>query len=113
MPPRKSITPATVRRLALALPEATESAHFDTPDFRVRNKIFAALPKKGGTIALKSTPSNVDALVSADAATFRDLGRGRWLGVSLDRIDLPVLQELIGDAWCLAAPKRLAASRRA
>jgi hypothetical protein len=69
-------------RLALALPEATEGEHFDTPDFRVRKKSFAALPKDGRTVALKSTPSNVDALVSTDAATFEDLWRGRWVGVS-------------------------------
>ncbi len=31
------------RKLALALPEATESAHMSHPDFRVRNKIFATL----------------------------------------------------------------------
>src|ERR1700730_8987335 len=99
MPQRKSITPGTVRRLALTLPEATEGKHFDTPDFRVRNKIFAALPKGGRTVALKTTPSNVDALVSADALTFQDLWRGRWLGVRLDRISLPVLRDLIGDAW--------------
>jgi hypothetical protein len=95
--------------LALALPEATAGAHFHRPDFRVRNKIFAAIPE-AGMVGLKSTPSNVDALVSADATTFTDLWRGRWVGVRLDRVSLPVLRELIGDAWCLAAPKRLAAS---
>ena len=107
---RRTITPATVRRLALAFPEATAGAHFHRPDFRVRNKIFAALPDGGRIVGLKSTPSNVDALVSADAVTFTDLWRGRWVGVRLDRVSLPVLRELIGDAWCLAAPKRLAAS---
>ena len=110
MPRRKPITPGTVRRLALALPEATEGTHFDSPDFRVRNKIFATLPKGGRMVALKATTSNVDALVSADGATFEDLWRGRWLGIHLDRISLPALRDLIGDAWCLAAPKRLAAS---
>ncbi len=31
------------RKLALELPEASESAHMDHPDFRVRDKIFATL----------------------------------------------------------------------
>jgi hypothetical protein len=105
---RRTITPATIRRLALDFPEATAGAHFYRPDFRVRNKIFAALPDGGRIVGLKSTPSNVDALVSADAVTFTDLWRGRWLGVRLDRVSLPVLKELMEDAWCLVAPKRLA-----
>lgn len=109
--PRRRITPATVRRLALALPEATAGAHFYRPDFRVRNKIFAALPEGGLIVGLKSTPANVDALVSADSATFQDLWRGRWLGVRLDRVTLRVLKELLHDAWCLAAPKRLVTPR--
>jgi hypothetical protein len=37
------------RRLALALPETTESTHMDHPDFRVCKKIFATLgyPSEG------------------------------------------------------------------
>ena len=31
------------RQIALGLPEASESAHMDHPDFRVRGKIFATL----------------------------------------------------------------------
>ena len=111
MPRHKPISPSTVRRLALALPEATEGKHFDIADFRVRNKIFASLLNDTPTVGLKSTASNVAALVSADPVTFKDLWRGRWLGVRLDRINVGILQELIVDAWCLAAPKRLAASR--
>ena len=33
----------TFRRIALSLPEASESAHMAHPDFRVRGKIFATL----------------------------------------------------------------------
>jgi hypothetical protein len=105
---RRGITPAVVRRLALALPEVIESSHFDVPDFRVRNKIFATLPKEGRVVVLKTTPANLDALVRADAATFSDEWRGRWLGVRLDRISLPMLRDLLVDSWRLAAPKRLA-----
>ena len=109
---RRGISPATVRRLALQLPEAVEGSHFDHPDFRVRNKIFATLPPDGLTAGLKATPVNIDALVSADADTYRDLWGGRWLGVRLDHVTLSVLRELLRDAWCLAAPKRLAALAR-
>jgi Protein of unknown function (DUF419). len=94
---KRAIGLGTVRRLALALPETTESRHFDTPDIRVRHKIFVSFPDGGKVIGLKCTPANVDALVAADPETFGDLWRGRWLGVRLDRIAQPVLQELITD----------------
>lgn len=111
MPRRRAVSVDAVKRLALALPEAVESHHFAISDIRVLNKIFVSFPKGGELVGLKCTPANVDALVSADGDTFRDLWRGRWLGVRLDRVTLPVLQELIADAWKLAAPKRIAKTR--
>jgi hypothetical protein len=99
-----------VRRLALALPEAVERSHFARPDFRVHNKIFATLPPDGHTVVLRLAPANVDALVSANPATFWNEWRGRWLGIRLDRIALPLLRDLLLDAWRTVAPKRLAAA---
>jgi hypothetical protein len=107
--PRQSRSSAdTVRRLALALPQVTESAHFGQPDFRVRNRIFATLPKVGGVVCLKTSPINLDALVAADSVTFRNEWRGRWLRVRLDRIAAPLLEQLLLDAWGLVAPKTVA-----
>ena len=37
------MTPDGFRRLALALPQATEASHMAHPDFRVAGKIFATL----------------------------------------------------------------------
>jgi len=107
---RTRLTHALVRRLALALPEVVERSHFARPDFRVRNKIFATLPPYPRTVVLKSLPANVDALVASDSTAFWDEWRGRWLGVDLDRVPLPLLRSLVGDAWRAAAPKRLAAT---
>lgn len=107
MSTRRRITSALVRRLALALPEAFESSHFSRPDFRVRNKIFASLPADGKTVVLRLAPANVDALISADPVAFWNAWRGRWLGVRLDRIALPLLRDLVADAWRTVAPKRL------
>ena len=39
----KPTTQDAFRRLALGMPEATEGAHMEHPDFRVRGKIFATL----------------------------------------------------------------------
>ncbi len=112
MSTRRRITPALVRRIALALPEAFESSHFSRPDFRVRNKIFATLPLDGQTVVLRLAPANVDSLISADPVAFWNEWRGRWVGIRLDRIALPLLRDLIADAWRTVAPKRLGAARR-
>jgi hypothetical protein len=103
---RSPISPKSVRRLALALPDTIES--FAQPDFRVRNKIFATLPDAAHIVCLKTTPANLDALVAADPETFSNEWRGRWLRVRLDRITAPMLAELLFDAWSLVAPKALA-----
>src|SRR6266508_2568319 len=112
MSTRRPITRAVVRRLALALPEAFESSHFSRPDFRVRNKIFATLPPDGQTVVLRLAPANVDTLISADPVAFWNEWRGRWVGVRLDRIALPLLRDLIADSCRTVAPKRHDAARR-
>jgi hypothetical protein len=61
-------------------------------------------------VILKSLPANVDALVLSDSATFWNEWRGRWIGIRLDRVALPLLRELLADAWRVVAPKRLSAT---
>src|SRR5437773_8333771 len=103
---RRRITLAAVRRLALALPEAVERSHFDVPDFRVRNKIFAALPDGDRAVVVKTDPANAEALVSWDGIAFWNEWRGPWLGVRLDRGFLSVLRDLLRGAWRFVAPKK-------
>src|SRR5437773_4282758 len=106
---RRRITLAAVRRLALALPEAVERSHFDVPDFRVRNKIFAALPDGDRAVVVKTDPANAEALVSWDGIAFWNEWRGRWLGVRVGRVSFPVSRGLLSDAWRLGAPKKVSA----
>lgn len=47
-----------------------------------------------------------------DPEAYRDAWGGRWVGVELARVPTDALRELVLDAYCLAAPKRLAASLR-
>ena len=104
----RALTHADVRRLALTLPEAIESSHMGTPDFRVRNRIFATIPPSlPGQVNLKIVPANLDALVRHAPGTYRDVWGGRWLGATLADISRPELRELLWDAWRLAAPKVL------
>ncbi len=107
---RQPIDQEFVRRLALALPETDEQAHFGRRDFRVRNKIFATLPEDGRSVNLRATPVTLDALVSAEPATFTGILGRRWIGVDLSTVQQTVLRDLITGAWRLTAPKRLVAA---
>lgn len=98
-----------MRRLALALPAVVEQAHFSVPDFRVRQRIFAALPDGDRSVVLKTTPANLDVLVGLGAQTFTNEWRGRWVRVRLDRVPRALLHDLVVEAWRLVAPKRLVA----
>lgn len=48
------VTFETVRRLALALPEAMEGTWFGTPAFKVRGKSFARLREEGTSSSSRS-----------------------------------------------------------
>ena len=65
------------RRLALSLPEATESAHMGHPDFRVKGKIFATLGPEEKSGMVKLTPDQQEQFVQAEPDVF-DPCAGAW-----------------------------------
>ena len=100
------------RRIALSLPEASESAHMDHPDFRVRGKIFATLgyPDEDWGM-VKLTPEQQVSLVRAEPAVFVP-AKGAWgrrgsTSVRLDTVDQLTLSSALVAAWRNVAPKRL------
>jgi len=101
------------RRMALALPEATENAHMDHPDFRVLGKIFATLgyPAKGWGM-VKLTPEQQHYFSKDDPEVFVP-AKGSWgrrgaTTVQLKEVSKAALQKAISAAWRNTAPKRLA-----
>jgi len=108
-----------LRRICLALPEATEKEAWGEPTFRVRDKIFAMCDNDhhgSGHFAVwcKAAPETQDLLVHADPARFfvpPYVGHKGWIGIRLnDRaVDWAVVTELATDAYRLIAPKRLIA----
>lgn len=54
----------TFRTLALSLPEAVESPHFERTSFRFRKKIFATLAEQEGLACLMLTPEDQDVFVA-------------------------------------------------
>ena len=98
----------------MSLPEVEEILTWETDvTFRVRNKIFAIGGDGADHVSIKSTPLVQEMLLEEDPETFQRaayVGRFGWVNVDLGRIDPDELERLLGDAWRLTAPKRLAAT---
>jgi hypothetical protein len=102
------------RRLALALPEASEASHMGHPDFRVRNKIFATLWPKEGRGGVMLTPEQQKILVDLKPAVFAPVpggwGRRGSTNVKLEAADEISFTSVLLMAWRNKAPKRPGAS---
>ncbi len=114
------MTAAGFRRVALSMPEATESEHQGHPDFRVKGKIFATLFSRDGEDwgMVKLSPEQQADVVDAAPAIFAPLqggwGRRGCTRVCLGAVDgkfLTVLRDAIFTAWCNTAPERLVAEQ--
>ncbi|HUC04732.1 MAG TPA: MmcQ/YjbR family DNA-binding protein [Acidimicrobiales bacterium] len=103
---------AQVRRLALALPEASEEPHFELTSFRVRGKIFATMPPEGGRVHVFVAPSDVEGYCAEYPAIVEELLWGakvRGVRVELRSAPAALLRELLTEAWMGKAPARLRA----
>ena len=106
------MTAAEFRRIALSMPQATENAHMDHPDFRVDGKIFATLgypDKHHGMVILPLEEQ--ERLARIHPMTFT-LANGAWgrrgsTVVRLEAVDEVTLQNALEIAWRKRAPKRL------
>jgi hypothetical protein len=99
------------RIMAMSLPEATESLHFDKPAFRIRNKIFASLHEHDKKVMVK--------LSLIEQSVFSDIDRtiiypvpGGWgrqgaTFVELAKVKKGILKEALECAWRNTAPKSL------
>ena len=98
------------RRLALALPEAIESAHMGTVDFRV-GRIFATLGYPNPSFGMVSlTREQQEMVVGVEPTMFAPVP-GAWglkgaTLVVLAVVDEPTLRGALEAAWRLKASKR-------
>src|SRR5262245_51195150 len=104
------MTPQQFRRLALALPGATEGAHMGHADFRVGGKIFATLgypDAKWAVLLLK--PDQQLLLVETAGEVFSPVPGGWGLKgstrVNLAAADRETVQSALELAWEIRAPK--------
>ncbi len=106
------LTVDAFRELALAFPDAYESAHMGHPDFRIRGgKIFATLwPKEGwGMVIL--TPEQQEGFIADGPAVFVPVkggwGRRGCTHVVLKKAGRRVAKTALAVAWRNAAALRL------
>jgi predicted DNA-binding protein (MmcQ/YjbR family) len=101
-----------MRRLALALPEATEEVTWGTDiNFRVRKKIFC-FPGTGESLTVKADPEELPALRGDPRFSPAPyLARGGWVRMDLTaaKVEWDEVAELIRTSYRLIAPKRLGA----
>ncbi len=107
-----------LRRLCLALPDATEVARRRGPTYRINDKIFAMdRPYPRGTegdsvpaLWCKAPPGSQAVLIGADPDRFfvpPYVGRKGWIGMRLDnRPDWTEVAALVERSYRLIAPKR-------
>jgi len=106
------VTTAEFRRLALALPDASEGRHMGHADFRVGGKIFATLgyPDRGYAAVMLS-PADQDLLVRHHPTAFAP-APGAWgkqgsTTVVLRAATRTAVRAALESAWTRRAPARL------
>jgi hypothetical protein len=109
-----TMTAADFRRVALGFPEATESAHMDHPDFRVRGKIFATLGYPDtGVGMVKLFPDQQREFVRDEPKVFVPVngawGRRGATHVRLNAAKKRSVQRALAAAWRNTAPRKLVA----
>jgi hypothetical protein len=105
------MTAKEFRSLALSLPEVSEAAHMDHPDFRVGGKIFATLGPGEVWGMVKLTPQQQALFVRTEPDVFQPFngawGRRGCTKVCLEAATEPAVRQALVAAWRNTAPKRL------
>ena len=102
---------AEVRRLALALPEATEAPHFERTSFRVRDKIFATVDPDGSGMNIFVADEQREIMTSVDPQAYetRMWGKSGYLHVHLAKAKARDVDTLLRSAWERKEPEQLGA----
>lgn len=114
-------SPANLRRIALALPQAYEDVHRRRPAFRVEKKIFAMLGVTGNAALFAALGWENVAVVKLDREDQLNMtaahpqavqptetyGRHGWTYLKLEALDEADLALILQLAWTDVAPKRL------
>jgi hypothetical protein len=110
---RRGISAASVRRIALGLPEASEKPCYGTPGFYVRRTLFARLREDNETLVVKMSFEQREAMMEAMPDVF--FLTPHYQAYPLVLVRLPavaegLLRDVLLGAWRHAAPARLSAA---
>lgn len=107
------VTVAAARQLALSLPETEEKSHFETPDFRVKNKIFATIKADKQLMMVKLSVVDQSVFCSFDTTVIYPVpggwGRQGATYIELKKVKKAMLLDALTTAWKQAAPKKMVA----
>jgi hypothetical protein len=120
MPDQAQLQIDRVRRLALALPGASEKLSHGEPTFFVAKRVFIMFANNhhsdGHTAIWIPAPPGMQAAMIAEAPEiyFKPpyVGVKGWIGVELPRVSDEILADLIRRAWQLTAPRAMLRPRR-
>lgn len=105
------VTIDQARKAALALPEAVEKSHFNRPDFRVRNKIFAVIHDDKAYMMVKLNALDQDVFCSFDKEVIFPVpggwGRGGATFINLKKVKKGMFADALTTAWKTVAPKKI------
>jgi hypothetical protein len=108
-----SVSVATVRRLALELPESAEAPHHAMTSFRVAGKIFATVPPEGDRLHVFLPEGEVAAYCAEFPTAIEELWWGTRLQgcrVALRQAERALVRELLTESWRRKAPKEVLAA---
>jgi len=96
---------------ALALPEVEEKSHFDKPDFRVKNKIFAVIHKDKGCMMVKLSVIDQSVFCAFDETIIYPVpggwGRKGATMINLKKVRKVMFLDALTIAWKTVAPSKL------
>jgi predicted DNA-binding protein (MmcQ/YjbR family) len=103
-------TLATLRSLCLALPETSETASWNHPNFKAGKKTFVAFERVKGraSIAFRLEPGEVERVLQRRQFFETPYGRGLWASLWADGpIDWRAVQDLVERSYRVVALKRM------
>jgi hypothetical protein len=105
------VTISEARKAALSLPEAEEKSHFERPDFRVKNKIFAVIHPDKNFMMVRLSTIDQDVFCSYNKEVIFPVpggwGKRGATFINLGKVRKTMLMDALTTAWKTVAPTKM------
>jgi hypothetical protein len=105
------ISLAAAKQSALALPGVEEKSHFQRPDFRVKNRIFAVLHADKNCMVIRLSVPDQSVFCAFDETVISPVsggwGRQGWTMINLKKVKKAMFTDALLTAWKTVAPPKL------